>query len=701
MEVSINERISSQMYSDVINSYTDINSVTATRNIVPGSYKESVVQCTDQTLATLNSAGGQTLFTRLKLTPAIRNATLAQLAQIYFQYTIPSGSLGLLLHKMVANAKENENTTAGTYALDQADNITAGSIQEHLKFKLFYDTGFSIASMVQLCLVADAKVSTENFNYQQALLTLNSLPDSVTANSTSESTLDALVHNEAYKGVGSGLIDLNFTAHDDVANPSGIVSKPSTYVLPIQMDIGIEGIIDLDRGNPLFHNFPIITRNMGELYLRLYMENFLRELKIVYLNKKRISSKALFDQFTGRIEGQGTSSGANTKQLFTITNNVTTPGTTDNSLTGNIKTGTQEYLPYQRLPADKADFIYLDGDLYKVRLINLKQNTFATNPVKFNQPTNPIFTLDNISWKRFEIRKVEFDIEDFEDIKASQAKAGTYKFPVHLFRSKNFDQTNAASSSANALQTTLNAPNIDRIFITQPWSRDYYTFLPTVAATDMNPQLHNNPVLPRTEDCLNSRTCERIYNVFTDTDKYSAAQDLVSSTEFPCHNKQLWLKGPNTYGGANAFYALQKGIDDTSAGTHIKIPTNIPFLIPNKFAYGLELNEGGCFRKGFNSVVNGNYSPTVPVNLQQSVSTSSNLYFSTYAVNTNAAADGEYETSTLGNNGAWNSIVSYCDLRYSGAVASIHCLCDYIFWMNFDQFGNMVDFGVSEYNGQA
>ena len=144
MEVSINERISSQMYSDVINSYTDINSVTATRNIVPGSYKESVVQCTDQTLATLNSAGGQTLFTRLKLTPAIRNATLAQLAQIYFQYTIPSGSLGLLLHKMVANAKENENTTAGTYALDQADNITAGSIQEHLKFKLFYDTGFSL-----------------------------------------------------------------------------------------------------------------------------------------------------------------------------------------------------------------------------------------------------------------------------------------------------------------------------------------------------------------------------------------------------------------------------------------------------------------------------------------------------------------------------------------------------------------------------
>ena len=69
LETSINERVNSQLYSDVISSYVDINAITAQRNIVPGSYKESVTQCTDQTLATLNSAGGQTLFTRLKLNP--------------------------------------------------------------------------------------------------------------------------------------------------------------------------------------------------------------------------------------------------------------------------------------------------------------------------------------------------------------------------------------------------------------------------------------------------------------------------------------------------------------------------------------------------------------------------------------------------------------------------------------------------------
>ena len=91
-------------------------------------------------------------------------------------------------------------------------------------------------------------------------------------------------------------------------------------------------------------------------------------------------------------------------------------------------------------------------------------------------------------------------------------------------------------------------------------------------------------------------------------------------------------------------------------------------------------------------VIDGNYSPTVPVNLQQSVQTSDNIYWGdNYINNVN-------EATVLNNNGLWNSFVAYGDIRDSGAVASIHCLCDYIFHVNFDAYGNMVDFGVSEYN---
>ena len=658
-ESAIQERVSSQLYSDVISSYVDINQVTAQRNIVPGSYKETVVQCTDQTLATLNSAGGQTLFTRFKLTPQVRNATLAQLAQIYFQYIIPANSLGVLLKKFT-DPTADEDVDDST----ESSSDLQSKIADHLKFKLFYDTGFSIASMVQLCLVADAKVSTENFNYQQSLLTLNSLPDFVTENSNSESTLSALVHNEHFRGVGSGLIDINFNPKTST-NKYAFTYDATSNTCVIPFDISIEGCIDLDRGNPLFHNFPIITRNMGELYIRLYMENFLRELKIVYLNKSRSAVNSL-----PFVVPKGTWTAATESNNGAIT------------LSGNLSQ--LEWLPYQRLPVDKADWIYLDGQLYKVRLVNIKTNSNPSLTAEFSDFPNPIHTLNNIQWTRFEIRKQEFDIEDYEEIKANQARAGTYKFPVHLFRSKNFDQTNAASSSSNALQTTLNAPNIDRLFICQPLNRTYYTHLPTLAVTDINPQLHNNPVLPRTEDCLNSRTCERIYNVFTDTDKYSASQDLASSTDMPTLHKQLWLKGPDTYGGTGAFVTLQRGFNSSST----------PFVLPNKFAYGLELNEGGCFRRGFNSVINGMYSPTVPINLQQSTQTSSDIYWE-------GVDGGVDEANAVNTLNQWNSLCAYGDIRVSGAVASVHCLCDYIFSINFDQFGMMTDFSVSEYNDRA
>ena len=669
MEVSINERISSNLYSDVINSYADINAITAQRNIVAGSYKETVVQCTDQTLATLNSAGGQTLFTRFKLTPQVRNATLAQLAQIYFQYVIPGTTSdpngGLAIVKtLISNNGTAENIrdiTAGGI-----NTFSNDAIQEKLRFKLFYDTGFSIASMVQLCLTADAKVSTENFNYQQSLLTLNSLPDYVTDHSTSESTLKALVEDPTYRGVGSGLIEVDLST--------------AAYATSITQDISIEGCIDLNRGNPLFHNFPIITRNMQELYIRLYMENFLRELKIVYLNKTRTSLAG----------GTLTATAAFATAAATDTERTMQGKNLDKAATGTAsdfanRFGPNEHLPYSRLPVDKADLVYLDGKLYRVRLVARAGNTLpSSNAALATSIANPIYAaVTNVSWKRFEIRKMEFDIEDYDDIKASQAKAATYKFPVHLFRSKNFDQTNAASSSSNALQTTLNAPNIDRIFITQPWSRDYYTFLPTPAVTDINPQLHNNPVLPRTEDDLNSRTVERICSVFVDTDKYSPPRDLFSSIDIPTIGKQLWLKGPNTYGGKGAFEKIQRGLSLWNVS---------PVLLPNKFAYALELNEGGCFRRGFNSVINGGYSPTVPINLQQSTQTSDNIYCSdTYDTADNSEL-------ILSKNANFNSQVSYGDLRASGAVASVHCLCDYIFWFSFDPYGNMIDFGVSEYN---
>lgn len=653
LEISINERVNSQLYSDVTNSYVDINSVLSRRNIVNGSYAESVVQCEDLTLTNLNSACGQNIFTRFKLTPSNRNATLAQLAQIYFQYQIPANTLGFIFCEYATEGDPEKAT-------DVAVPITAADITEHLKCKLFYDTGFSIASEVQLCLSADAKVSTENFNYQQSLLTLNSLPDFTTENSTTESTLKALVENENFHGVGSGLLDFTFASRSD-DNTMNLTTDSTTKVAPIKSAISIEGNIDLNKGNPLFHNFPVITKNMGELYIRLRMENFLRELKIVYLNKSRVQLA----------NGSITSSAA------------LTPDTPLKLTAGTAQT--LDYLPYQRLPADKADFIYLNGRLFKVRLVVVDANKDVSAAAKFNNFTYGIPNLTNIVWTRFEMRKTEFDIEDYQDIVASQGKAGVYKFPIHMWRSKNFDQTNAASSSANYLQTIISAPNIDRIFYCEPLVNWCYTFLPTLPATDINPYLYNKQVLPRSEDALNSRAQERIFSVFTDTDKYSPSSDLYNSTNIPTYNKTLYIKNGKIYGGSGAICKVQR---------NNKVSNKSPIFLPNKFAYAIELNEGGCFRRGFNSVIDRMYSATVPCSIQQSLNTSENIYYDSNYVTFEKNID---ETKTLANFADWNGFATYFNMPASGAVSSVHCLCDYIFKMNFDQYGNLTDFGISEY----
>ena len=456
------------------------------------------------------------------------------------------------------------------------------------------------------------------------------------------------------------------------------------YGAKINQAIEIQGNIDLNKANPIFHNFPIITRNMGQLYVRLYMENFLRNLNIVYLNKQKHHG-------TGSATANVTIPKDTTKIRFNVSDtNLYTVVTDDvvlNNSVSNINiTGISgvEYLPYQRLPADKADYVYLDGELWKVRLINASGMTF-TSALNFNSQTQSIMNLTDIDWRRFEIHKLEFDIEDYDDIKASQARAGVFKFPVHYFNSKNFDQTNASSASANALQTTLNAPNIDRIFITFPFMPQYPTFLPTLPSLDINPQINNNPILPITEDDLDLRAVSRIGSVYVDTDKVAIPSDLYNSMLIPLSGQHLYLKNSTTYGAQGGFSALQKGADKKL----------MPVMIPNKYAYALELNEGGCFRKGFNSVIDGHYTPTLPFNFQQNLTTDS-VYYSTSETTVVSVND----QTIFGSPNDYMACTTFFNPYYSQAVASVHCLCDYVFFMKFDQFGNMYDFGITPYNDE-
>ncbi|KAA6323171.1 MAG: hypothetical protein EZS28_054346, partial [Streblomastix strix] len=43
--------------------------------------------------------------------------------------------------------------------------------------------------------------------------------------------------------------------------------------------------MDLNQLNPIFNSFPVLTRNYAQLHIQLWMQDFLQDLKVVWLNK--------------------------------------------------------------------------------------------------------------------------------------------------------------------------------------------------------------------------------------------------------------------------------------------------------------------------------------------------------------------------------------------------------------------------------
>ncbi|KAA6355695.1 MAG: hypothetical protein EZS28_048778, partial [Streblomastix strix] len=48
------------------------------------------------------------------------------------------------------------------------------------------------------------------------------------------------------------------------------------------------GVLDLNWLNPIFNSFLVLTRNYVSLFLQLLIQDYLQDLKVVWLNKQDI-----------------------------------------------------------------------------------------------------------------------------------------------------------------------------------------------------------------------------------------------------------------------------------------------------------------------------------------------------------------------------------------------------------------------------
>ncbi|KAA6386927.1 MAG: hypothetical protein EZS28_017548, partial [Streblomastix strix] len=239
-------------------------------------------------LTQLNSAGVK--YTRAPLAArGSATCSMVQTCQVNWTIKIPANTLAIQLNKLdvgpvgdkaTANEAVNFNAVEDPLATI-AGNLTMTAAQqgyaptEILRFWLGFSTACGPFNQFAICKDSTKLWDTSIYAREQAVICSNSLNDLCTNNSVSVSPLESIIAGKRHCGV---FIDIPLSAINTAA-----AATKQYYRIP--NDIVFSGVLDLNQLNPIFNSFPVLTRNYASLYLQLWMQDFLQDLKVVWLNK--------------------------------------------------------------------------------------------------------------------------------------------------------------------------------------------------------------------------------------------------------------------------------------------------------------------------------------------------------------------------------------------------------------------------------
>ncbi|KAA6379992.1 MAG: hypothetical protein EZS28_024483, partial [Streblomastix strix] len=287
-------------------------------------------------LTQLNSAGVK--YTRAPLAArGTATCSMVQTCQVNWAIKIPANTLAIQLNKIpvaavnsdaTANAAVNFNGKAGI-TTPQTDDMTQAvqgyALTEVLRFWLGFSTDCGPFNQFAIYKDSTKLWDTSIYAREQAVISANSLSDLCTNNSVSVSPLESIIGGKRHCGV---FIDVPLS---DINTRSAT----NAWYYPIPDDIVFSGVLDLNQLNPIFNQFPVLTRNYASLYLQLWMQDFLQDLKVEWLNK-----------------------------TDTVAN---------------------RHLAYQMIPPEKPDIIYLQNDpAHVVVTTGTTSDTYVYNYGKFS-----------------------------------------------------------------------------------------------------------------------------------------------------------------------------------------------------------------------------------------------------------------------------------------------------------------------------
>ncbi|KAA6377362.1 MAG: hypothetical protein EZS28_027112 [Streblomastix strix] len=226
---------------------------------------------------------------------------MIQTCQINWTITIPANILAIQLNKTATEWDTTGKLIVRTYFNGKKDPLaewttnmsqtaqgyfgkTAQGVEssEHLQFWIGFPTACGPFFQFQLKKDATALWGSAIYAREYALISGNSLCDLCTKNSVSVSLLESIIEGKRHCGV---FIDIPLCKIDRQAAAATV---GTSFYYRITNNITFSGVLDLNQLNPIFNSFPVLTRNYATLHLQLQIQDFLQDLKVVWLNKNDI-----------------------------------------------------------------------------------------------------------------------------------------------------------------------------------------------------------------------------------------------------------------------------------------------------------------------------------------------------------------------------------------------------------------------------
>ncbi|KAA6390295.1 MAG: hypothetical protein EZS28_014178 [Streblomastix strix] len=548
-------------HSDYISGYMQLGEVLKTLSIHAQSFAISKQQFFDQPVNQLTSSGVR--YTRAPLAArGSATCSMVQTCQVNWTITIPANILAIQLNRCEIRgategqikARVNFNAESNTIApttrnMEQENQLYYGKTNdgpensEHLKFWLGFST--ACGPFNQFAILQDAQNlwNTAIYAREQAVICSNSLTDLCTNNSVSVSPLESIIAGKRHCGV---FIDIPLSDIDKAAQ----TGTPFFYLIPY--DITFSGVLDLNQLNPIFNSFPVLTRNYASLYLQLWVQDFLQDLKIVWLNKSD-----------------------------TILN---------------------RHLAYAMIPPEKPDVVFLlseneakplSYEQYSVRLVNMQN---VANDA--TQPQNSISQISDAKFEELEIQNVCFNIENEEAIIQMIQAQRIINFPTQIIRSQssNFPFSGFQPVSGS-MQSIMSFANIKALFMTFAMPQ-YPTWFFPVLFYNFNLVVDQKNLIPQPYKALTQTTNSQMFDCFVDQDVVSAPSDLYHSLTFENVNVD----------DKNSFYGYVDPGGDVLKKANIFYGTTLfngskatKTLYPNKYMLAWKMATDDSFMRGYNS----------------------------------------------------------------------------------------------------